>query len=114
VSDPADFPFCYAYLARQKAAGVDASVSDATRKLPGFGLEDLSDDTTPNFYFIEAVWSAVMECDQITSEKVRTIQSKIRKAIGLTDAEYRTMKRPGPLCDPSAKGTPRSPNIPHN
>jgi hypothetical protein len=115
---------------------VGASLSEATRRLPGLSLEDFSDAKTPNFYFIEVVWnnpngsvvwgnyyvdkstgdlwSAVMECDRITSSRIRALQHDVRRKIGLTDEEYRKIKRPEPLCEPTRNGPPQAAAVPHN
>jgi hypothetical protein len=44
------------------------------------------------------VWNAVI-CQRITSPSLRKLQIALRKSIGLTDIEYRTMRRQGPLCE---------------
>ncbi|HEX3748280.1 MAG TPA: hypothetical protein VHW09_30335 [Bryobacteraceae bacterium] len=49
------------------------------------------------------VWNAVI-CQTITSPSLTKLQVVLRRRIGLTDAEYRTIKRQGPLCEP---GYPR-------
>jgi hypothetical protein len=43
------------------------------------------------------VWNGVM-CEEIRSPQVAAIQRKIRRRIGLSDRQYRSLKAPGPLC----------------
>ena len=49
------------------------------------------------------VWSAVI-CERIAVHALSRLQAALRKRIGLTNAEYERLKRPGPLCEP---GMPR-------
>ena len=44
------------------------------------------------------VWNSVI-CQRITSPSLRKLQAALRKSIGLTDMEYRKIKRQGPLCE---------------
>ena len=50
------------------------------------------------------VWSAVF-CERIARRALSRLQAALRKRIGLTNAEYERLKRPGPLCEP---GMPRA------
>lgn len=50
------------------------------------------------------VWSAVF-CEPIARHALSRLQAALRKRIGLTNAEYERLKRPGPLCEP---GMPRA------
>jgi hypothetical protein len=52
------------------------------------------------------VWESVI-CQRIASPSLRKLQAALRKRIGLTDEEYRKIKRLGPMCDP---GMPRVPH----
>ena len=49
------------------------------------------------------VWNAVI-CEVITSSSLTRAQVALRRRIGLIDAEYRRIKKLGPLCEP---GNPR-------
>ena len=49
------------------------------------------------------VWSSVF-CKRITTRALNKLQKAVRKRIGLTNADYEGLKRPGPLCEP---GMPR-------
>lgn len=49
------------------------------------------------------VWNAVI-CELITSSSLTKAQVALRRRIGLIDAEYRKIKKLGPLCEP---GYPR-------
>jgi hypothetical protein len=50
------------------------------------------------------VWSAVF-CRRIARRKLSRLQAALRRRIGLTNAQYERLKRPGPLCEP---GMPRA------
>jgi hypothetical protein len=99
---------------------LEASIPDATRRLPGYGFDDFAGYNPAQFYFIEVIWdnpggsvvwgnyavdratgdlwSAVI-CERITSKRVRAVQRHVRKEIGLADGEYRKIRRPGPMCE---------------
>ncbi len=49
------------------------------------------------------VWSAVF-CKRIATPVLKKLQEALRKRIGLTNAAYGALRRPGPLCEP---GMPR-------
>jgi hypothetical protein len=49
------------------------------------------------------VWSSII-CERIATPALTKLQMALRKRIGLTDAEYKGLRRPGPLCEP---GMPR-------
>jgi hypothetical protein len=49
------------------------------------------------------VWSSTI-CERIATRALTRLQVALRKRIGLTNAEYGELKRPGPLCEP---GMPR-------
>lgn len=105
--------------ARQLAYKAVESV-ESGNKLPGFGLDPYKDDYFPDFYFFEAlwdnpgpgsgvighyavdprmgdVWSAIV-CRQLTSVSLRKLQRAMHKRIGLSEKQYRKLKRPGPMC----------------
>ncbi len=98
---------------------VEAAIPDATRRLPRFGLDDFSSNTETRLYFIEAtwdnpvgsvvyggyavdkvtgdVWSAVV-CRQVRSRQLARLQVALRRKIGLSKANYKRVKIPGPMC----------------
>ena len=43
------------------------------------------------------VWSADV-CEEYKTQPLRKLQQTIRKRIGLTDGEYKTLRKPGPMC----------------
>jgi hypothetical protein len=49
------------------------------------------------------VWNAVI-CERVTSSSLTRAQVALRRRIGLMDADYRKIKKLGPLCEP---GYPR-------
>lgn len=49
------------------------------------------------------VWNGTI-CERITSSSLTKVQVALRRRIGLTDAEYKKIKKLGPLCEP---GYPR-------
>jgi hypothetical protein len=51
------------------------------------------------------IWDAGF-CQEISSPSLTQLQAVIRKHIGLTDTEYRKLRKPGPFCEP---GYPRLP-----
>jgi hypothetical protein len=51
------------------------------------------------------IWDAGF-CQEISSPSLAQLQVVIRKHIGLTDTEYRKLRKPGPFCEP---GYPRLP-----
>ena len=96
--------------------------ADDWTKLPGFAIEKLYiSPTFPGFYEIHAtwdnpgggnsvgryavaeatgdVWDSVM-CGRFTSPALLKAQEVLRKRIGLTEAEYRKLRKPGPGCEP--------------
>ncbi len=100
--------------------------SQGATKLPKFGLEHYKNDYFPDFCFFEAsadhpgpgsgvvghyavdrstgdVWDGVV-CRELRSPGLENLQRTVRKRIGLTEKEYRKLRRPGPMC--SAGETP--------
>ena len=51
------------------------------------------------------IWDAGF-CQEVSSPSLAQLQVVIRKHIGLTDTEYRKLRKPGPFCEP---GYPRLP-----
>ncbi len=93
-------------------------------RLPKFGLDDYSDPYFPDFFFFEATWdnphqppaSVVLGdyavdrrtgdlwygtvCWELKSAHLKRLQQAIRKRIGITEKEYRKLRRRGPMCLP--------------
>jgi len=51
------------------------------------------------------IWDAGL-CQEISSPSLAQLQVVLRKHVGLTDTEYRRLRKPGPFCEP---GYPRLP-----
>jgi hypothetical protein len=51
------------------------------------------------------IWDAWF-CQEISSPYLAQLQVVLRKHLGLTDTEYRRLRKPGPFCEP---GYPRLP-----
>jgi hypothetical protein len=47
------------------------------------------------------IWDAGF-CQEISSPSLAQLQVVIRKHIGLTDTEYRKLRKPGPFCEPGS------------
>jgi hypothetical protein len=100
---------------------VSAALPLTTRQLPKFAVEGDSDPNFPTFYSLSAtwagapngsmvigfyyvdkstgdVWNAVAECQEESNPALRRLQVRIRHQIDLSDAEYRKIKKKGPLC----------------
>jgi hypothetical protein len=45
------------------------------------------------------MWDGVSECGAITSPEIRALQRKLRKTLGLSNSEYRRIRRAGPMCE---------------
>jgi hypothetical protein len=45
------------------------------------------------------VWSPSRECFEITNDRVRSLQAKLRRQLGISQSDYRKLKTHGPLCD---------------
>jgi hypothetical protein len=89
-------------------------------KLPGFALEQPRKRNSQTFLFFEAtwdnpkgsvvighyavdkktgdVWNAIV-CEELTSARLKQLQRTIRKRIGLSEEEYRKLRRRGPMCE---------------
>lgn len=99
---------------------------DGWTKLRGFVLyQALFDAEFQDFYFIHAEWDSrkgkataighyAVErttgdvwdwviCGQFNSPSLSAAQQALRKRIGLTEAEYQKIRKPGPFCEPDAK-----------
>jgi hypothetical protein len=103
---------------------LELSWASGQTKFAGFQLLNQEVKAFPTFYFVSAtwndpnntpkaqhyaidrytgaVWDAVL-CEQITSPSFVKLQQAIHKTIGLTQQEYRKIRRPGPMCDPGDK-----------
>jgi hypothetical protein len=104
--------------------------ADGWTALPGFALDSRNGGEAfiglafPDFIFIDAthdnpsgsptigrfavdlatgdVWGHVT-CQQYESPALRRLQRNLRGRIGLTDAQYRSIRKPGPFCEPGEK-----------
>ncbi len=99
---------------------------DGWTKLPGFVLyQALFDAEFQDFYFIHAEWDSKasrhaaighyaverstgevwdwVKCGQFNSPSLSEAQQALRKHIGLSNAEFQQMKKPGPFCEPNEK-----------
>ncbi len=94
---------------------------DGWTKLRGFVLyQALFDAEFQGFYFIHAEWGkppvaighfAVerstgdvwdwVKCGRFNSPALAEAQQALRKRIGLSDAEYQQVRKPGPFCEPN-------------
>jgi hypothetical protein len=108
--------------------------ADGWTNLPGFVIVDpYINPEFPDFYIIHAtydsdgsgighyavarttgdVWDWAI-CGRFTSSALLKAQQVLRKRIGLTDVEYRNLRKPGPFCEPAEApqvlkmGRPRS------
>ena len=45
------------------------------------------------------VWSASSECLEITNGRLRSLQAKLRRQLGISQAAYQKLKTHGPLCE---------------
>jgi hypothetical protein len=45
------------------------------------------------------VWSASSECLEITNARLRSLQGKLRRQLGISQSDYRKLKTHGPLCE---------------
>jgi len=97
-----------------------AALPSETRRLPGFTLRQHDVQEFPQFYFFTAIWIgapngsliagdwavdrstadvwSALRCEEESTSTLRKLQSKLRKTIGLTDAEYQRAKKKGPMC----------------
>jgi len=99
---------------------VAAGLPARTKHLPKFGLEEYGDPNCPQFYFFTAywagapngsmvignyavdkmtadVWNAPAACVELNSPELRKLQWQVRSRIGLSKAEYGSVKRRCPL-----------------
>jgi hypothetical protein len=99
---------------------------DGWTKLRGFVLyQALFDAEFQDFYFIHAEWDSPssrhaaighfaverstgevwdwVKCGQFNSPSLGEAQQALRKRIGLSNAEFQQIKRPGPFCEPNEK-----------
>jgi hypothetical protein len=99
---------------------------DGWTKLRGFVLyQALFDAEFQDFYFIHAEWDSPstrhaaighfaverstgdvwdwVKCGEFNSPALSAAQQALRKQIGLSDAEYQQIRKPGPFCEPGEK-----------
>ncbi len=104
-----------------------AAIDPRTTKLPHFGIDQSHDKYSPEFYHFDVtaetggspvigfyavdpitadIWNGVL-CERISSSRIHKVQTALRAKIGLSSAEYKEKRRPGPMC---SKYPPR-PNV---
>jgi hypothetical protein len=44
------------------------------------------------------VFDSAMECEELSTPELQMLQATLRSKIGLSDSEYHTIKKKGPLC----------------
>jgi hypothetical protein len=89
-------------------------------RLPGFALDGFDSPSIPGFHLFEAVfanpepgsamvgswavdvrtgdiWSAIV-CREMTSPATRVMQRQLRARLHISQARYRLLRRPGPMC----------------
>jgi len=99
---------------------VMAALPSSTKHLPKFGLEGGLDSHDPRFYVFMAywagapngsmvighyavdtstadVWDAVMACQELSTPALRKLPKGVRLRLGLSEAQYRRVKRRCPL-----------------
>ena len=99
---------------------VMAAMPSSAKHLPKFGLEGGLDSHDPRFYVFMAywagapngsmvignyavdtltadVWDAVMACQELSTPALRKLQKEVRSRVGLSQAQYRKVKRRCPL-----------------
>ncbi len=111
-------------ISTETAAELVRAALDGTKerptKLPGFRLELMERPLDSTFYFFEVTWSSPtwasplvgsyavdpktgdvwdgIVCRQFKGSKLEELQRAARRKIGLTDGEYRKLRRHGPMC----------------
>ena len=101
---------------------VRTALPEKLKRLPKFGMEISQDKNFARFYtalvYWEGepngsvmvgnydidqetgdVWDAVTSCDEMNTRALRRLQKTIRKEIGLSDSEFKSVKSKGPLCE---------------
>jgi hypothetical protein len=97
------------------------ALTERARRLPGLDLEDHKSPNFPDFYFLIVtwgpprseqggtveqlavdattgdVWSGVV-CREMRSPALLKLQKSIRNRIGLTERNYRRLRKKGPMC----------------
>ena len=96
------------------------ALPSSAKQLPKFGLEGGLDSRDPRFYLFTAywegapngsmvignyavdtstadVWNAAMACQELSTPVLRRIQKEVRSRIGLSQSQYRKVKRRCPL-----------------
>jgi hypothetical protein len=108
-------------ITREEAQNLAVDALDpASRQLPGLTLEKYKEEHFPDFFAFEAIWdnpdpdgSTVVDdlaidpqtadvwrrgACRIQTPALAKSQAALRKRIGLSDAEYQKLRRPGPTC----------------
>jgi hypothetical protein len=108
--------------ADQARALVLASLSPEQKRLPSLGADSYKDPNTSKFLFFTVTWagtpngsvvvgnyavdphtgdvfSATIGCEEETNKALRTLQTRIRANLHLSQSEYRRLKTKGPLCE---------------
>jgi len=108
---------------KEARALVLASLDSGTRRLPGLHIdgEGVRDSAYPAFYTFAVMWDGtpggsvmvgffdvdprtadVFEgtgCGERKSRSLEKLQRQIRRRIGVTESDYRRLKRKGPYCE---------------
>lgn len=108
-------------ITREEAQDLAVDALDpASRQLPGLTLEKYKEEHFPDFFAFEAIWdnpdpdgSTVVDdlaidpqtadvwrrgACRIQTPALAKSQAALRKRIGLSDAAYQKLRRPGPAC----------------
>jgi hypothetical protein len=96
-----------------------SALDPVATKLPAFGFEDNPELLWQGFYMFQAIWdnpdgSVLIDnfavdsntgdvwngvvCRECKRRSLRELQRTIRKRIGLTEKDYRKLRRHGPMC----------------
>ena len=98
-----------------------AALPESTTKLPEFNLDPFTVSYYPDFCFFEGQWNSTGDvspvaghyavdsrtgdvwngiiCREYKTPRLRVLQSIMRKRIGLTQQQYRKIRRLGPECE---------------
>ena len=105
----------------QAKALVLAALTPEQKRLPKLGAEPYDYPSSPRFWFFVVtwegapnqsvvvgnvavdpytgdVWSAVIECSELSNPQLRALQARIRSSLALSHSEYTRVKTKGPLC----------------
>lgn len=98
------------------------SLSAEQKGLPGLSAEQYKDPHSSRFLFFTVtwaakegqsvvignfavdpytgdVWNAAASCDEMQDRALQQLQRRVRKSLGLSEAEYKQLKTRGPLCE---------------